>query len=167
MSDEDEAAPASAGKLVNKRYRRYFNNEFHDKLLVSTMINVKAFGRKDMPYVHWMLLLECHKQIRDESLHPRPKGFKLYSTAQYFCCFNNQMEWHACEVMGKGRGRDRTDKTEPQALSTHYQDWAANKFSKWQEIVREVQNEIHPEFVSLLKQFLATYLLMLLVLLHR
>ncbi len=29
---------------IHKRYRRYHNIEFHDKLLVSVMIVVKAFG---------------------------------------------------------------------------------------------------------------------------
>jgi hypothetical protein len=151
MSDDDQDETVAAGKVVNKRYRRYYMNEFHDKLLVSVMINVKAYGRKDLPFVHWMLLLEWHSQIKNESLHVRPKGFELYSTSQYFCCFNNQAEWHACELMGKGRGK--ADPHSPQALTSHYQDWAANKFGKWQDIAREIANDIHPQYVSLLYLF--------------
>ncbi len=76
--EEESDAVVPDGKPVKKMYRRYFKNEFHDKLLVSVMVNVKAFGRKDRPFVEWMLLLEWHSQIKDETQHPRPKGFELY-----------------------------------------------------------------------------------------
>jgi hypothetical protein len=147
LEEEDDVA-APGGELVNKRYRRYHNNEFHDKLLVSVMIVVKAFGRKDMPYVHWMLLLEWHTQIKDETRHPRPRGFELYGTAQSFCCFKNQAEWVACELLGKGRGRLTPTPGDVPTLTTHYQDWSAGKFDKWMLIAREMQNEVHPEYVS-------------------
>lgn len=161
LEDDEDATGAPGGEApggepvnsepVNKRYRRYHNNEFHDKLLVSVMIVVKAFGRKDLPYVHWMLLHEWHIQIKDEIRHPRPKGFELYSIAQSFCCFKNPAEWLACELLGKGRGK--VPAGDVPTLTTHYQDWSAGKFAKWMEIAREMTNEIQPEYVSELHLF--------------
>jgi hypothetical protein len=147
MSDDEqeEAEPqAQAGdEPIRKRYRRYHNVEFHDKLLVSVMIIVKAFGRKDLPFVHWMLFDEWHLQLKDETKHPRPKGLDPYH--ENFCCFKNAAEWTGYNVIHKGRGRPAN---EVPTLSTKCQDWAAKKFTKWEAVVREMQNVIHPEFVS-------------------
>jgi hypothetical protein len=149
MSDEEHEVELEQGgdEPIQKRYRRYHNIEFHDKLLVSVMIVVKAFGRVDLPFVQWMLLDEWHAQIKDETKHPRPKGFDLYNAAQTFCCFKNHAEWMACNIISKGKGREKTAVGEVPSLTTHYQDWAAKKFTKWEAIIREIQNVIHPEFV--------------------
>jgi hypothetical protein len=155
MSDNDEAADAEVqqgDEPIQKRYRRYHSVEFHDNLLVSVMIIVKAFGRVDMPFVHWMLLDEWHVQIRDETKHPRPRGFDLYTATQNFCCFKNHAEWMACNLLSKGRGREKRADTavftgDVPTLTTHYQDWAAKKFNKWLEISRDMQNNIHPKYV--------------------
>lgn len=147
-SDEEAAELEPVGdEPIQKRYRRYHSVEFHDKLLVSVMIVVKAYGRVDMPFVYWMLLDEWHAQIKDETKHPRPKGFDLYTAAQNFCCFKNHAEWIACGLLSKGRGREKTISGEVPSLTTHCQEWASKKFIKWQEIAREIQNNIHPRFV--------------------
>jgi hypothetical protein len=149
MSDEEDLDVDQVGdEPIQKRYRRYHNIEFHDKLLVSVMIVVKAFGRKDLPFVHWMLLEEWHIQIKDETKHPRPRGLDLYNTTQSFCCFKTHAEWLACALIGKGRGREKTIAGEVPTLTSQYQDWAAKKFTKWEAIIREIQNVIHPEYVS-------------------
>lgn len=155
MSDfqDDSAAvdtaafSAAHGQPVNKQYRRQRNQEFHDKLVVSVMIVVKAFGRKDLPYVHWMLIKEWHTQIKDEAKHPRPKGFELYTAALTYCCFNNQAEWIACDLLGKGRGRPVVTDDEPPTLTSNYQKWGLSKFDKWLEIAREISNFVHPQYV--------------------
>ena len=145
MSDDEQESPIG-DEPIQKRYRRYHSVEFHDSLLVSVMIIVKAYGRTDLPFVHWMLLEEWHVQIKDESQHPRPRGFDLYTATQTFCCFKNHSEWNACSLLGKGRGREKNTGDVP-TLTTHYQDWAAKKFNKWLEIAREMQNNIHPKLV--------------------
>ncbi len=148
-----------------KRYRRYPLIEFHEKLLVSVMINVKAFGRKDMPFVKWLLFVEWHIQIKDEKTHPRPRAFELYTPTQQFTCFKSQAEWSLCDHVGKGRGNIAKEKgcstadCDVAALSAHCQDWAGSKFAKWLIIVREMQNDIHPAYVN-------AYFLFLLLLVH-
>jgi hypothetical protein len=152
--DEREEQSSQAGdEPIQKRYRRYHNVEFHDKLLVSVMIIVKAFGRKDLPFVHWMLFDEWHLQLKDETKHPRPKGFDPYK--ENFCCFKNFAEWSAYASICKGRGKVATG--EVPTLTSQCQDWASKKFDKWQTLIREMQNVIHPEFVSQLFYFANAY----------
>jgi hypothetical protein len=154
MSDEEaaDAEVQQGDEPIQKRYRRYHSVEFHDNLLVSVMIIVKAYGRVDLPFVHWMLLDEWHVQIKDETKHPRPRGFDLYTATQNFCCFKNHAEWMACNLLSKGRGREKRGENavftgDVPTLTTHYQDWAAKKFTKWQDIARDMQNNIHPKYV--------------------
>ena len=153
---EEEQQAASLEKAVCKKYRRYTMIEFHEKLLVSVMINVKSFGRKDMPFVKWLLCIDWHIQIKDEKMHPRPRGFELFGPTQQFTCFKSQAEWSACDQMGKGRGTGSSstiaatigESNSAPAMTTHCQNWAETKFAKWCLIVREMQNDIHPLYVN-------------------
>jgi hypothetical protein len=151
--EEDEQVPGIEGEAACKRYRRYHNIEFHEKLLVAVMINVKSFGRRDMPYVKWLLFAEWHAQIQDQKKHPRPRGFELFTPTHTFTCFKNMPEWTACTTMAIGRGnqteRDAVsgDSVAP-AMTSHCQDWANGKFQKWLLLVREMQNDIYPEYVN-------------------
>jgi hypothetical protein len=164
---EEEQQAASLEKAVCKKYRRYTMIEFHEKLLVSVMINVKSFGRKDMPFVKWLLCIDWHIQIKDEKLHPRPKGFELFGPTQQFTCFKSQAEWSQCDQMGKGRGTGSSSsiaatigENSAPAMTAHCLNWAETKFAKWLLIVREMQNDIHPLYVN------ACFVLLYLIFVH-
>jgi hypothetical protein len=53
----------------------------------------------------------------------------------------------ACSLLSKGRGKEKVIIGELPTLTTHYQDWSAKKFTKWLELARDIQNNIHPKFV--------------------
>jgi hypothetical protein len=146
-SSEDELGDTAIGSSVRKRFRRYLDVEFNDKLLVSCMIVVKAWGRKDLPFVFWYLITEWHDQIKDEDQHPRHKGFKLFTAEQSNCCFKNWAEWGQCDLMSKGRGKPKDATDSVPSMSAHCLAWAEKKFNKWLEIVREMQNFVNPEYV--------------------
>lgn len=150
MEEEQEDQPAEVeGEPVCKRYRRYHNIEFHEKLLVSVMINVKSFGRKDMPYVKWLIWAEWHAQIQDQKMHPRPRGFELFTPTQTFTCFQNMSEWTSCTNVAMGRGnQSATGESPAPAMTAHCQDWANGKFNKWLVLCREMQNDITPSYVN-------------------
>ena len=146
--DGSEAGDGGDNAPKNKQYRRMVDVEFSDKLLVSAMINVKAFGRKDMPFVLWLLVWEWHSQLRDETKHPRKRGFELFNTKQTNCCFKNNLEWSEFDTANRcrGKGSQHSEEEAPTMLSQH-QAWSQLKFDKWLDIVRDMQNVIHPAFV--------------------
>ncbi len=151
VAPNDEDIDDNAPK--NKQYRRMVDVEFCDKLLVSAMINVKAYGRVDMPFVLWLLVWEWHAQLKDETKHPRKRGFELFNTKQTNCCFKSNQEWSDFDVASRGRGKGTAadDEAAP-TMPIQYQTWASLKFDKWLDIVREMQNIIHPAFVRAMLQ---------------
>jgi hypothetical protein len=154
LQDETfDGCEAGDGAPKNKQYRRMVDVEFCDKLLVSVMLNVKAYGRVDMPFVLWLLVWEWHSQLKDETKHPRKRGFELFNAKQTNCCFKGIQEWAEFDTANRGRGRgtEQPDNEAPTMLSQH-QAWSSLKFDKWLDIVRDMQNVIHPAFVRTMLQ---------------
>jgi hypothetical protein len=148
LDDALDGSEAEDEAPKNKQYRRMVDVEFCDKLLVSVMLNVKAFGRVDMPFVLWLLVWEWHSQLKNEAKHPRKRGFELFSAKQTNCCFKSIQEWAEFDTANRGRGKGtvQADDEAPTMLSQH-QAWSSLKFDKWLDIVRDMQNVIHPAFV--------------------